>query len=151
MFAALVALALAAPAAPDDKEKELSDAAKKELKTLEGKWVVTKLVVDGNDVPVPDGDEKNLEFKERKFRLAGKDIFHITTLDPSTTPKLIDFKGLEDMGEIRKGNVYEAIFKLDKDTLTLALYFGEGQKRPDKFESGKDSKIAVVTLEREKK
>jgi uncharacterized protein (TIGR03067 family) len=151
MIATILALALAAPAAPEDKEKELTAAAKKELKALEGKWTVTKLAIDGNDVPAPESDEKNIEFKGRKFLLGGKEIFDIDSLDPSTDPKLIDFKGLADMGEIRTGTVYEGIYKLEKDTLTLALYFGEGQKRPTKFESEKDAKVAIVTLEREKK
>jgi uncharacterized protein (TIGR03067 family) len=151
MLATMLALALAAPAAPDDKEKEFTEAAKKELKALEGKWTGTKFVIDGNDVPAPEGDEKTIEFKGRKFLLAGKDFFDITGLDPSTDPKLIDFKGLQDMGEITKGTTYEAIYKIEKDTLTIAIYYGAGQKRPDKFESGKDSKVALVTFEREKK
>lgn len=152
MFAALVAVALAAPsAAPDDKPKELSDAAKKDLKALEGKWRLTKVTIDGNDVDAPTGDEGLIAFKGRKFLLAGKDFFDVANLDPSTDPKLIDLKGLEDMGDLRKGTTYEAIYKLEKDTLTLAIYFGEGQKRPDKFESGKDSKVAVAVFEREKK
>ena len=40
MFAAIVTLTLAAPAAPDDKEKPLPEAAQKELKKFEGKWKV---------------------------------------------------------------------------------------------------------------
>lgn len=151
MFATLVALALVAPAAPDDKEKELSEVAKKELKALEGKWTATKMTIDGNDVPPPDDDNKTIEIKGRKFLLGGKEIFHVAAIDPSTDPKLIDFKGLADMGDLRKDNVYEAIYKIEKDTFTLVLYFGEGQKRPDKFEAGKGSKVALVTFEREKK
>jgi uncharacterized protein (TIGR03067 family) len=151
MLATLVALALAAPAAPEEKPKELTAAAKKELKALEGKWKPTKLTIDGNDVPAPDGDEGQIEFKGRKFLLGGKDFFDIVSVDPSTDPKLIDFKGLADMGDISKDTVYEAIYKLEKDTLTIALYFGAGQKRPTKFESEKDAKVALVTLEREKK
>jgi uncharacterized protein (TIGR03067 family) len=149
MFAALVALSLVVSA--DAKEKNLSDAGKKELKALEGKWTATKVVVDGTELPGPEGEEKTIEFKGQKFLLAGKEFFDVTNLDPSADPKLIDFKGLADMGEIRKDAVYEAIYKLDKDTLTLALYFGSGQNRPAKFELGKDSKVAVVTLVREKK
>ena len=151
MFATLVTLALAAPAAPDDKEKELPDASKKELKALEGKWGAAKLTIDGNDAPAPEDDNRIIEFKGRKFLLGGKEFFHVAALDSTTDPKLIDFKGLADMGEIRKGTTYEAIYKIEKDTLTIAFYFGEGQKRPDKFESGKDSKVALVTFEREKK
>lgn len=151
MLATLIALALAAPGAPEEKEKELTAAAKKELKALEGKWTGTKFVIDGNDVPAPEGDEKSIEFKGRKFLVAGKEFFDIVSVDPSADPKLIDFKGLQDMGDISKGTVYEAIYKIEKDTLTIALYFGAGQKRPAKFESDKDSKVVLVTFERVKK
>src|SRR5437763_146145 len=101
MLAALVALSLVVPSA-DAKEKELSAAAKKELKGLEGKWTATAVVVDGKELPAPEGEEKNIEFKGRKFLLAGNEFFDIAGLDPSTDPKAIDFKGLADMGEIRK-------------------------------------------------
>lgn len=135
----------------EEKEKELTEAANKELKALEGKWRPTKMTIDGTDIPAPEGDDGLIEFKARKFLLGGKDFFDVTSLDPSADPKLIDFKGLQDMGDISKGTTYEAIYKLDKNTFTIALYFGSGQKRPDKFESGKDSKVALVTFEREKK
>jgi uncharacterized protein (TIGR03067 family) len=152
MFAAFVALTLTAPAAEPQKEKELPEAAKKDLKKLEGKWKAVKLVANDNEQenPMLDGEEVVLEFKGRKLALMGKDYFDITELDPSTTPKIIDLKGLEDKGGIRKDTVYEGIYKIDGETLTIALYVGAGNKRPEKFESPKESNIIVVTLKREK-
>lgn len=151
MLAALVALSLAAPAAPtEDKPKELPEAAKKDLKALEGKWTLTEITINGEAVTPPE-EQKSVEFKGRKFLLAGKEILEIASLDPSTNPKLLDFKAVADMGEIRKDNTYEAIYKIDGDTLTLALYIGAGQKRPAKFESAKDSAVALATFKREKK
>jgi hypothetical protein len=50
-----------------------------------------------------------------------------------------------------KGTIYETIYKINSDDLTLAIYFGEGKKRPEKFESVEDSNVVVVTLKREKK
>jgi uncharacterized protein (TIGR03067 family) len=149
MFAALVALSLVVPAA-DAKEKELTEAAKKELKKLEGKWTATEILVNGEEATPPE-EQKTVEFKGKKFLLGDKELFEVASLDPSTNPKILDFKAVTDMGEIRKDNTYEAIFKLDGDTLTLALYVGEGQKRPTKFESAKDSGIVVATFKREKK
>ena len=152
MFAAFVALTLTAPAADSPKEKELPEAAKKDLKKLEGKWKAVKLVVNDEERenPMLDGEEVLLEFKGRKIAITGKDHFDITELDPTTTPKLIDLKGLEDKGGIRKDTVYEGIYKIDGETLTIALYIGAGNKRPEKFESPKESNIIVVTLKREK-
>lgn len=149
MIAMILALSLVVPTA-DAKEKELSDAAKKELKKLEGGWKATEIIVEGKEETPPDADTV-VTFKGRKFLFGDKELFDIANLDPSTDPKCLDFKALADMGEIQKGTVYEGIYKLDGDTLKLALYIGEGQKRPAKFEAPKDSKTVVVTFKRENK
>ena len=152
MFAAILALSFVA-APLEEKEKELPEAAKKDLKKLEGKWKAVKAAVNGTE----EGGDKEIfvEFKGRKIIVTddGKEMefFEVATLDPSTTPKLLDLKALQDMGPITKGTVYEAIYKVDGDDMSLAIYFGEGKKRPEKFESEKDSLVAVVTFKREKK
>jgi uncharacterized protein (TIGR03067 family) len=152
MFAAILALSFAA-APLEEKEKPLPEAAQKDLKKLEGKWKATKAVANGNE----EGGDKEIfvEFKGRKVIVTegGKEMefFEVATLDPSTTPKLIDLKALVDMGPISKGTVYESIYKVDGDDLSIAIYFGEGKKRPEKFESEKDSLVALVTFKREKK
>jgi uncharacterized protein (TIGR03067 family) len=154
MLATLLSLSLIVSPAnrPEEKEKELPEAAQKELKKLEGKWKATKLVVEGREEePQMDGRDVIVEFKARKFLLADKDLFQVATLDPTTNPKLLDFKAVMDMGEISKGKTYEGIYKLDGDTLVVALYIGEGQKRPEKFESAEGSRVVVVTFQREKK
>lgn len=150
-MSALVAVLMVVPFAPvSAKDKELSAEGKKELTKLEGKWKVTKVVVDGNEIePKMDGSDVIIEFKKGKFLLNGAEFFDVAALDPSTTPKLLDFKALADMGEIAKGTTYEGIYKLDGDTFEFALYLGEG-KRPEKLESAKDSKVVVATLKREK-
>src|SRR5436190_190649 len=129
MLAAIVALSLFVPAAAKDKEKELTDAAKKDLKKLEGKWTAEKILVEGKEETPPD-EQRIVEFKGRKFLFGDKELFDVAGLDPSADPKCLDFKALNDMGEIRKDTVYEGIYKLDGDTLTLALYIGEGRERP---------------------
>ena len=154
MFAAIVTLTLAAPAAlPDDKEKPLPEAAQKELKKLEAKWKAVKAVANGNEEA--NSKEIYIEFKGRKILVTddGKEMefFEVAAMDPSTTPKLLDLKALVDMGPITKGTVFEAIYKLDGDDLVIAIHIGADKKRPDKFESEKDSMVVVVTLKREKK
>jgi len=150
MFAAVVALSLVA-AAPEEKEKEkpLPEAAQKELKKFEGKWKATSLIANGNEEPPPD--DAILEFKGRKLRFMDADVFNVSALDPSTDPKILDLKAVADLGEISKDKVYEGIYKLDGDTLTIAIYVGAGAKRPAKLESEKDSGVVLVTLKREKK
>lgn len=152
MFAALVALTLSAPAAAEDKEKPLPEAAQKELKKLDGKWKGVKLVVNEAEQTDPevDGAAVVLEFKGRKILFQDKDLLEIADLDPATDPKCLDLKALRDLGGISKGTVYEAVYKLDGDTLTIALNVNDSKSRPSKFESPKDSNVAVVTLKKEK-
>jgi uncharacterized protein (TIGR03067 family) len=149
-MSALVAVLMIVPFAPINA-KDLSAEGKKELEKLQGKWKATKVVIDGNETePQMDGSDVIIQFKKEKFLLAGSELFDVTALDPSTTPKLLDFKALQDMGDISKGTTYEGIYRLDGDTLEIALYIGEGSKRPGKLESPKDSKIIVATFKREK-
>src|SRR5207253_971052 len=108
------------------------------------KWKVTTVSLDGEERK-PNADDKDvfIDFKGRKVILTedGKEteLFEVAALDPSTTPKILDFKGLVDMGPvIKKDTVYEGIYKLDGDDLKLALYIAAGSKRPEKFESVKD-------------
>lgn len=153
MFAMLVAIGLSAPPAEPQKEKEkdLPEAAQKELKKFAGKWKAIELHVDGNEQkPELDGNEVIFEFKGRKFLLNGNELLGVDSLDPSTNPKCIDLKGLMDLGGVKKDTVYEGIYKLDGDKLTLAVNVSELKKRPEKFESPKDSMVVVVTLKKEK-
>ena len=152
MLATLVALALAAPAAPEEKEKELTEAAQKELKKFEGVWKAVKVVSgEGEETPMRDGGDAIIEIKGRKLLVGETELYTITALDPSTDPKCIDIRAAADMGEVRKGEVYEAIYKFDGDTLVIAGNMGEGKNRPTKFEVAKDSKTFIVTLKKEKK
>jgi uncharacterized protein (TIGR03067 family) len=151
MFAAFVALSLTVPVANPTKEKDLPEAAQKDLKKLEGKWKAVKLVAnEEEDTPTRDGADIFVTFKAHKVTIEGVNSFQITEIDPTTDPKVIDFKALEDKSGITKDTVYEAIYKLDGETLTIAVYIGAGNKRPQKFESPKDSSIMVITLKRTK-
>jgi uncharacterized protein (TIGR03067 family) len=148
-MSALVAVLLLVPV--NAKDKELSAEGKKELAKLQGKWKATKVVLNGNEVgPQMDGNDVIIEFKKQKFLLNGNEAFDVAMLEPTTTPKLLDLKALSDMGDIAKDATYEGIYKLDGDTLEIALYLGATGNRPSKFESEKDSKIVVVTFKKEK-
>src|SRR5262245_42165810 len=124
MLAAIMLLTLSAPADPP----KLSEAAEKELKKLEGKWKAVKAVANGNEeTPMMDGADVVIEFKGRKLLLNDKEVLEVAALDPSTDPKILDLKALVDMGGLRKDTVLEAIYKLDGDTLMLALHMGEAK------------------------
>src|SRR5687768_16581455 len=113
MVTLFVALVLATPTAPPE-EKELPEAAQKELKKLEGKWKLVKEVTANGEREL----EVVLEFKGRKLSIdmmEKKERFElsVTALDPSTDPKCIDLTFLVEKGPIPKGTVLEGIYKLD--------------------------------------
>ena len=99
------------------------------------------------DLAVPGG----VEPAAGKVLLGEMDLLEVAALDPSADPKCIDFKAAVDIGELRKGTVYESIYKFDGDALILAVHMGEAKARPAKFEAPKDSKVVLVTLKRVKK
>ena len=154
MLPALLCLALAAPLDPP-KDKDLPEAAKKELKKLEGKWKITKEVTSNGEnekASLGRGDDVTVEFKGNKVVIAAKETFEfeISTLDGAADPKILDLKALADKGPITKGSVIEAIYKFDGDTLILVGYAGEGKKRPANFDPPKDEGVGMWVMTRVK-
>lgn len=147
MFATLVALGLVMSAEPPkDKEKELPEAAKKEVAKLQGKWKGVKVAAKGREFEFGADDPEFIgEFKDRKWTLNGVDKAEIVALDPTTDPKCFDLKSLE---KARNGAVDEAIYKLDGDTLTICLYGGEGKKRPTGFGVPEGEGTVLMVLKR---
>lgn len=136
-------LAASGPAAPS---KELPEAAKKELKALEGKWRVVKFLhSDRETTPGTGEDEVTVEFKGGTIDFAGSATGSVVALDPTTDPKCLDFKGL-----YKKDTIYESVYKRDGDTLTWAVYHGQGRSRPTAFDKPTDAGVMVVVLNRVK-
>jgi uncharacterized protein (TIGR03067 family) len=154
MLASLLTLSMMVTSgqAPKDKEKqpELSVEAKKELKKLEGKWQVVKgLGSKGED------DLKDLEAfcvvegtKMTFSRGNNKEMAEVTALDPSTDPKCID---LTDSRPGKPPRITEGVYKIDGDTLQLAITAPKGGKlRPANFDKPTDERIIVWTMKRVK-
>jgi hypothetical protein len=53
--------------------------------------------------------------------------------------------------EGRKGQVDEAVYKVEGETLTICLYQGMGKRRPTSFETPKDSDTILVVFKRVRK
>lgn len=142
MFASL-ALTLLLPVA------DLSDDAKKALKELDGDWVAVATASGGKERDVTsDADRPRVSFAGAKFSL-GKVLGdgEIVALDPSTNPKIVDFVMRR---KPESGHVNEAIFKVEKGTLTVVVYLGEGKKRPAAFGVPEDTDTWRFTFERAK-
>jgi uncharacterized protein (TIGR03067 family) len=146
----IVALLCLTFLAATPQEPKFSETAQKDLKKFEGKWKAVKAVTNGlEETPEMDGKEVLVEFKGPKVTANGMEFFEIAAIDPSTEPKCIDLKSAVDRGPIAKGMIFEGIYKFDGETIVLALHMGAGKKRPQKFESDRDSGMVVVTMKRE--
>jgi uncharacterized protein (TIGR03067 family) len=137
-----VCLALFVPAAP------LPKAAEKELRELQGKWAVVRLVAKDGAVEYEEGDRYILEFRGRKWIFDGQESAEITAIDPSTDPICLDTKSLEKQ---TKEKEQEAVYKREGDTLRIAWYSGKGKQRPTGFDKPTDPDTLVITLKRVKK
>ena len=121
---------------------------KKELEVLSGEWVAQQFERQGKKIEVKDA-KFILEFKGNKWIFTGKEKGEIIALDPKTTPKCMDLRSTE---EGRKGQVDEAIYKVEGDVLTICLYQGKGKQRPANFEtSPEQADTILIVLQRVKK
>jgi uncharacterized protein (TIGR03067 family) len=146
VLAALLALSLAAPTEPP---KELP-AAQKELKALEGKWQIVRMLFSDREVPDHD-DGEVFEFKGHAIDIAGgSGAGGVVELDPETDPKCLDFKTSKGFGVLKKGVTFESSYKIDGDTLTWAVYVGRGKYRPTTLDKPTVEGVMVMVLKRVK-
>ncbi len=131
------------------------DAAKAELKKLEGTWKVVSLEVAGKPVPAAQWKGAQLVFQGGRLTMMGKTM--PVKVDPTKKPRAIDLtitRGEETID-------WKCIYSLEGDTLKFLMPMAptKGQKirepygsvkRPESFEA-KDKPFAVFTAEREKK
>jgi hypothetical protein len=65
-------------------------------------------------------------------------------------PKWLDFTVPMGFGVLKKGSIYESIYKRDGETLTWAVYVGRGKNRPLAFNRPTDAGVMVMVLTRAK-
>jgi uncharacterized protein (TIGR03067 family) len=135
-------LVLAVPAEPLNKE------ARKELKSLEGKWVVERLEANG-EKHKPGADERmDLTIDGTKWSFhPNQEQGEVVALDPSCNPKVIDLKSVRAG---RKPFVREGIYKRDGDTLIMVVYQGKDKKRPTSFDTPTEAGTVKWVLKRDK-
>ena len=126
----------------------LDEAARKELKALEGEWVVQRIETkDGKQEPVDD-ERISLTIKGAKWTFGTVQEGEVVALDPSTNPKLLDFKSVR---KGREDTVNEAIYKVDGDTLIICIYQGKDKKRPTRLDKPTEANTVLWTLKKSKK
>ena len=141
----LVAVVLVAAEAPKE------DAAKKDLKKMEGTWMLIGHVHEGKTTTEKEnkqarvkliikGDKYSIYFGDKE---RGKGTIR---LDPAKKPKEID---LVLAGKEFKGQVMLGIYELKNDVLKVCNAF-PGKARPEEFSAKKGSRRYFITYKRVK-
>jgi uncharacterized protein (TIGR03067 family) len=140
----LLVLAFAAGA-----KEPSEDAAAKDLKGMQGDWVVASMEVDGMKVPDEDAmalfrSVKGDRYSVSRYRkVVGKGTIR---LDAKKKPKAIDAMPAGASGE---GKSLLGIYELDGDKLKLC-FARPGSPRPTEFVSKEDSGHTLTVWQREK-
>jgi uncharacterized protein (TIGR03067 family) len=136
----IATLGLAAPGPKD---------AKKDSSPLVGDWVYEKIVTAGGDGPVPPKGLTMTFAPDGTVAVhSGNEIPRGTPykVDPKKDPPEIDY--IAPAGTGTSGTF--GIYRIDGDTLTLCLPYGNNALRPTAFESPVGTEIAIITLKRVK-
>jgi uncharacterized protein (TIGR03067 family) len=144
----IVAVAIGAVAAGQDKGKIKEAAVKEEKKCLIGIWKLVSCEGEGNKVP-----EEILKREIVRWTItdrtitwtAGKDDEGTDkyALDPTITPKAID---LTD----KDGHHAPGIYALNGDTLKVCIDEGS-EERPTVFSTKPDTRLSVWAFKRERR
>lgn len=142
-----IALAIVAVAAllgsDDPKEK----AARSELEALQGTWEMISLEINGQKVPDRQVRTARLIVAGNRYTPLYDDrvISETFTLDPSRTPKAIEFTYVNGP---RKGETVKGIYKVEGDRYIMCRAMGADDPRPTGFASQPDSGQALVVWRR---
>jgi uncharacterized protein (TIGR03067 family) len=145
IFASALALLVATVAPAEDK------AMQRELESLKGTWHATRALGPQGESPKEALDGMAWTFKEggkAVFSLKvfqGKDWEYTYRVDPSKTPKIIDFTYVGPYDQF-KGLKQLGIYKLEKGKLTLCL--AEAHKDRPKVFAVKGEDRTLLELER---
>lgn len=128
--------------------KEAVDLAAKDLKLLQGKYVMEALEVNGVKVPLNKLEGTFLTIKGDSYTVHVKDktIPCQIVLDPKQDPKHLDMVFKE--GE-KKDKTHKAIYRIDGERLLVARGLGAEQERPNQFATWPDTNYFVVTWRRQ--
>ena len=134
------------------KAKAFSVEAKKELKKLEGKWKLIKIAGRGQETEMEM--EVYFTFKEAKMTISTingtknrEERTEVIALDPTTDPKCLD---LQEKRPGKADLTQECVYKIDGDTLQLAISFPtSGKSRPPGFDKSTEGAM-ICTLKRVK-
>jgi uncharacterized protein (TIGR03067 family) len=125
------------------------DAAKKEMKKLEGTWATVSIEAAGQKVTDEDKIKtRKLTTKGDKYtmKVGDETVQGTVEINPSKNPKTIDIK--PDTGS-NKGKTLLGIYELDGDNLKICLAL-PGKDRPTVFATAAENAQQLVVYKRDK-
>jgi uncharacterized protein (TIGR03067 family) len=141
-FLLAVALILISPVRAADE-----DAAKRDLAQLQGEWRMTSGVADGNRIPDPMlANSKRICKGDQLTAIVGGQLVMKAkiTLDPSNTPKAIDYDVTDGPN---KGKKLLGIYEVTGDTFK-SCFAAPGEPRPADFVSNPGDKRTSTVWKR---
>jgi uncharacterized protein (TIGR03067 family) len=136
MFALLLLCAIGANADP------AADKLTEALKPFQGKWMLERTLTTGDKfVRKPGENDIVLEFKGQKLLVNGNDAGEVLAVHNDIKPTGFDLRRV-DVPE--GGKADEAIYKIDGDKLTIAIYIGGERLRPANFDEPTKDGIVVA-------
>jgi len=116
---------------------------------LDGVWKPVEGELGGTKLPETFLANLRLELSKGKYVLKGAESPDSGTIvvDSSKEPKSMDVVGGDGPN---KGKTFPCIYEFDGDTLRIC-YDLSGKKRPTEFKTLKDTKLYLVTYQREKR
>jgi uncharacterized protein (TIGR03067 family) len=137
----------------DDKAKE----AAQEMGRLAGAWAPVAVESAGMKADGADEAVKDLRYaftKDGKFRLEKGNEVQLEgtyTVDPSKSPKRIDYTIERAAAEGWKGTTSLGIYELDGDTFRVCRTWPDNDARPTEFTGAKGTKQINSEFRRDKK
>jgi uncharacterized protein (TIGR03067 family) len=122
---------------------------KKDAEAFQGKWQMVSVVRNGEVVPSTFLATGELVVKGDVYKVSLNDISATATfkLDPSKTPKQIDFTYTDGANN---GQTIQGIYELKGEELKVCRGLDDKTPRPKKFEAAADSELISVVWKKTK-
>ena len=143
----LLVLTSAGPLVADEKE----EAINADRALLAGEWRVVSIEANGNtnaDLGVARVTIVNGLDGKWSLLANGKPIAEgMSTIDPTTSPKTIELKGIRGSVENARGTHYRGIYEVHETTRRLCFVPAD-KPLPESFSGGRETGQILVTFER---
>ena len=128
--------------------KLAADEINKAKEKLQATWLFQSMEVNGQKVPEADIKDFKLVIRGDQFTYKGRGETKATikTLDPTTTPTIIDLEYKD--GPVK--GVFEGINQLEGDTLKMCIcVIPDARQRPTEFSAKEGSNQVLIVLKKE--